>query len=102
MNHAFDVGDLVMATRDLRNDGTYPDPEMGVGALLVPSGTRGEVLSVGLYLQEHIVYAIAFGNGRVVGCLERELAAPATAPAAVGAAADPESHPKSQQRGESS
>lgn len=83
MHHAFDVGDLVVAVKDLRNDGTYPDPELGVGAVLVPDGTRGEVLNVGLYLQEHIVYAIAFANGRVVGCLERELAA-ATAGAAAG------------------
>ncbi|MEV5409625.1 nitrogen fixation protein NifZ [Thermopolyspora sp. NPDC052614] len=97
-NHAFDVGDLVVATKDLRNDGTYPDPEIGVGAVLVPDGTRGEVLNVGLYLQEHIVYAVAFGNGRVVGCLERELAAsPAdTTPAAAAAG------PKTPEKGEPS
>lgn len=79
MNPAFDLGDLVVATRALRNDGTYPDPGIGVGTVLVPAGTPGEVLNVGLYLQEHIVYAVAFGNGRVVGCLERELTAAAVA-----------------------
>jgi nitrogen fixation protein NifZ len=57
-----------------------------VGAVLVPSGARGEILNVGLYLQEHIVYAVAFGNGRVVGCLESELA-PAAAAAAPSVAA---------------
>jgi nitrogen fixation protein NifZ len=83
---AFDIGDLVLATKALRNDGTYPEPGIATGAVLVPAGTRGEVLNVGLYLQEHIVYAVAFGNGRVVGCLGRELEAVTTTatPAAAG------------------
>ena len=87
MKPAFDLGDMVTATKVLRDDGTYPEPGCTVGAVLVPSGAQGEILNVGLYLQEHIVYAVAFGNGRVVGCLERELApAPAAAapPAATG------------------
>ena len=84
MKPAFDLSDMVTATKVLRDDGTYPEPGSTVGAVLVPSGARGEILNVGLYLQEHIVYAVAFGNGRVVGCLESELApAPAaTAPPA--------------------
>ncbi len=73
MANAFDVGDLVTATKALRNDGTYPEPGVVVGEVLVPAGTPGEVLDVGLYLQKHIIYAVAFGNGRVVGCMEREL-----------------------------
>lgn len=80
--NAFDIGDLVTATKALRNDGTYPEPGAAVGQVLVPAGTPGEVLNVGLYLQEHIVYAVVFSNGRVVGCLEREIEpAPATTPA---------------------
>ncbi|HEX7662801.1 MAG TPA: nitrogen fixation protein NifZ [Pseudonocardiaceae bacterium] len=75
----FEVGDLVVATKDLRDDGTHPDPGVSVGDVLVPEGTRGEVLQVGLYLQEHVVYAVAFENRRVVGCLTRELE-PAPAP----------------------
>ncbi len=71
--NAYDISDLVTSTKDLRQDGTYPDPEVAVGQVLVPAGTRGEVLNVGLYLQEHVVYAVAFENGRIVGCLEREL-----------------------------
>lgn len=71
--HAFDIGDLVRSTTALRDDGTYPGPGSGVGTVLVPSGARGEVLDIGLYLQEHMVYAVAFDNGRVVGCLEREI-----------------------------
>ena len=86
MNPAFDLGDIVLAAKDLRNDGTYPEPGIATGMVLVPAGTLGEVLNVGLYLQEHIVYAVAFGNGRVVGCLERELEAATTtaAPTAAG------------------
>ncbi|MBX6388939.1 MAG: nitrogen fixation protein NifZ [Frankia sp.] len=71
--NAYDIGDLVTATRALRNDGTYPEPGIAVGEVLVPEGTRGEVINIGLYLQEHIIYAVAFENGRVVGCLEREI-----------------------------
>ncbi len=85
MNPAFDIGDMVLATQALRNDGTYPEPGIATGMVLVPAGAMGEVLNVGLYLQEHIVYAVAFGNGRVVGCLERELE-PATATATLPAA----------------
>ncbi|HET9657559.1 MAG TPA: nitrogen fixation protein NifZ [Kineosporiaceae bacterium] len=57
----------------LRQDGTFPDPAVTVGEVLVPAGTLGQIVDIGVYLQEHIVYAVAFGNGRLVGCLEREL-----------------------------
>ncbi len=73
MEHVFEVGEPVTAVRALRNDGTYPEPGVAVGEVLVPAGTPGEVLDIGVYLQAHIIYAVAFGNGRVVGCLEREL-----------------------------
>ncbi|THJ75270.1 nitrogen fixation protein NifZ [Candidatus Frankia alpina] len=72
-SNTYDVGDVVMAAKALRNDGTYPDPAISIGEILVEEGTRGQVINVGLYLQEHIVYAIAFENGRIVGALEREL-----------------------------
>ena len=71
--NAFDVGDLVTATKDLRNDGTYPEAGIEIGQVLVPEDCNGEVLNVGVYLQEHIIYAVAFENGRIVGCMEREL-----------------------------
>ncbi|WP_131747194.1 nitrogen fixation protein NifZ [Frankia sp. Cppng1_Ct_nod] len=77
---AFDVGDAVVTVKHLRNDGTYPEPGIAVGDILVEAGALGHVHGVGVYLQEHIVYAVAFANGRVVGCLERELE-----PAAVAA-----------------
>lgn len=71
--NAYDVGDLVTSTTVLRNDGTYPEHGVEVGQVLVAAGCRGEVINVGTYLQEHIIYAVAFDNGRVVGCMEREL-----------------------------
>lgn len=70
---ALAVGDEVRATKALRQDGTYPDPAIAVGQVLVGPGTAGRVLDVGLYLGAHVVYAVAFENGRVVGCLEGEL-----------------------------
>jgi nitrogen fixation protein NifZ len=73
MSEEFDIGDDVVAAKALRNDGTYPDPEVAIGDVLVAEGTAGRVWSVGLYLQEHVVYAVGFTNGRVVGCLGREL-----------------------------
>lgn len=87
MNPVFEVGAAVVTTKALRNDGTYPGPGIAVGTVLVPAGAKGEVADIGLYLQEHIVYAVAFGNGRVVGCLAGELAAaPLTPPAPASAA----------------
>ncbi|CAO5193630.1 Protein NifZ [Frankia sp. AiPs1] len=76
-SNIYDVGDVVCTVKDLRNDGTYPDPAVSIGDVIVEAGTIGEVINVGLYLQEHIVYAVAFRNGKVVGALERELALPA-------------------------
>lgn len=67
------VGEPVRAVRPLRQDGTFPDPSVAVGEVLVPAGTLGQIVDLGVYLQEHLVYAVLFGNGRLVGCLEREL-----------------------------
>lgn len=85
MSHAnaYDIGELVTATKALRNDGTYPEPGVAVGDVLVPAGATGEVLNVGLYLQEHIIYAVAFDNGRVVGCMQREIEPAPVTPATI-------------------
>jgi nitrogen fixation protein NifZ len=69
----FVIDDQVVACTDLRSDGTYPDPSLPRGSVLVPAGTRGQVIDVGLYLQRSIVYAVQFENGRIVGSLAREL-----------------------------
>jgi nitrogen fixation protein NifZ len=80
------VGDGVRAAKPLRQDGTFPDPAVRVGEVLVHEGTLGQIVDVGVYLQEHVVYAVMFGNGRVVGCLDRELeCARGTAPVTGGA-----------------
>jgi len=67
------IGDRVRATRPLRQDGTFPDPRVPVGQILVEEGTDGQVVDIGVYLNEHLIYAVAFDSGRLVGCLEREL-----------------------------
>ena len=76
----YEIGDLVVTTKDLRNDGTYPDLDIKVGDVLVEEGTRGVVVNVGIYLQQHVIYAVSFETGRVVGCLTRELTLPETKP----------------------
>lgn len=73
MRPRFRVDQRVVAVRALRNDGTYPDPDLARGAILVPRGTAGYLVDVGTFLQDHLVYAVAFDNGRLVGCLEGEL-----------------------------
>jgi nitrogen fixation protein NifZ len=67
------IGDRVTATRALRQDGTFPDPRIPVGQVLVDEGTAGQVVDIGVYLDRHLVYAVAFDSGRLVGCLEPEL-----------------------------
>lgn len=79
----FQWGQPVWSIVDLFNDGSYPDwPE---DALLVQSGDRGEVVQVGAHVESNTtVYLVAFGESRVVGCLEDEIAgippSPADAP----------------------
>jgi nitrogen fixation protein NifZ len=78
------VGEEVRAAKPLRQDGTFPDPAVAVGEVLVSEGTVGQIVDIGVYLQEHIVYAVIFRNGRLVGCLERELQCLREAAAASG------------------
>jgi nitrogen fixation protein NifZ len=65
-------GQPVVAAIDLVNDGSYPD--MPDEALLVPSGTRGEIVQTGMHEEANIpVYLVEFPDGKVIGCLEEEL-----------------------------
>lgn len=69
----FACGQCVQALIDLHNDGTFPDQPVDV--LLAAAGSRGEVVQVGLAVEAGInVYMVEFAPGRVVGCLEHELA----------------------------
>jgi hypothetical protein len=67
------VGVMVRAAVPLRQDGSFPDPAVKIGEVLVPAGTEGQIVDIGTYLQEHTVYAVVFNTGRIVGCLGREL-----------------------------
>jgi nitrogen fixation protein NifZ len=68
------VGSEVIAVTELMQDGSYPDPDIARGRQLVPEGTLGRVVDVGSYLQRHTIYAVAFANGRMVGCMTGEIA----------------------------
>jgi len=68
----FDFGETVRVTRNVRNDGTYPGME--VGDLLVRRGSMGNVINVGTFLQDQIIYTVHFlTEDRMVGCRLEEL-----------------------------
>ena len=68
----FEFGESVRVTRNIRNDGTYPGME--VGALLIRRGSVGNVVEVGTFLQDQIIFTVHFlDHGRMVGCRLEEL-----------------------------
>ena len=68
----FEFGESVRVTRNIRNDGTYPGME--VGTLLIRRGSVGNVIEVGTFLQDQVIYTVHFLNhGRMVGCRLEEL-----------------------------
>ena len=68
----FEFGEEVRVTRNIRNDGTYPG--MDVGTLLVRRGSIGNVVEVGTFLQDQIIFTVHFlQQGRMVGCRLEEL-----------------------------
>jgi nitrogen fixation protein NifZ len=72
MHNKWDLGDAVRVTRNVRNDGTYPGAE--TGALLIRRGSIGNVVDVGTFLQDQIIYSVHFlDDRRIVGCREEEL-----------------------------
>ncbi|MGZ8186648.1 MAG: nitrogen fixation protein NifZ [Methylobacter sp.] len=67
-----EYGELVRVTRNVRNDGTYPGME--VGTLLIRRGSLGNVIEVGTFLQDQVIFTVHFLNqGRMVGCRLEEL-----------------------------
>ncbi|HUX90387.1 MAG TPA: nitrogen fixation protein NifZ [Gallionellaceae bacterium] len=75
----FQWGQQVVAQIDLVNDGSYPDTAQD--ALLVASGSQGEVVQTGMHEESNTpIYLVEFPNGKVIGCLEAEIA-----PAAIAA-----------------
>ena len=70
----FQWGQPVRTAVDLFNDGSYP--EIAAEALLVASGTQGEIVQTGMHEESNTpVYMVEFPDGKVVGCLELELEA---------------------------
>ncbi len=68
----FEFGESVRVTRNIRNDGTYPGME--VGTLLIRRGSVGNVVEVGTFLQDQIIFTVHFlDHGRMVGCRLEEL-----------------------------
>jgi nitrogen fixation protein NifZ len=68
----FDFGETVRITRNVRNDGTYPGME--VGDLLIRRGSVGNILNVGTFLQDQVIFTVHFlGVDRMVGCRLEEL-----------------------------
>ena len=66
-------GQPVIALIDLVNDGSYPGAELE--GLLIDSGTRGEIVQTGIHEESNTpVYLVEFPGGKVVGCLEEEIA----------------------------
>ena len=66
-------GQRVTALADLRNDGSFPDAE--IEAVLVGAGDRGEIVQVCMHTESNTpVYLVEFGERRVVGCMEEEIA----------------------------
>lgn len=66
-------GQPVQACIDLLNDGSYP--EQSEQALLVETGTPGEIVQIGTHVESDLpVYMVEFQTGHVVGCLEEEIA----------------------------
>ncbi|ASF47971.1 nitrogen fixation protein NifZ [Methylovulum psychrotolerans] len=68
----FEYGEAVRVTRNVRNDGTYPG--LDVGHLLVRRGSLGNVVEVGTFLQDQVIFTVHFlSQGRMVGCRLEEL-----------------------------
>jgi nitrogen fixation protein NifZ len=72
MRPAWDYGDAVRITRNVRNDGTFPG--IATGDLLVRRGSVGHVVNVGTFLVDQLIYSVHFLDAeRIVGCRAEEL-----------------------------
>lgn len=68
----FDFGDKVLATKSVKNDGTYPGRD--IGEVLVNKGDVGYVASIGAFVQQFYIYGVDFvERGVIVGMKSREL-----------------------------
>lgn len=70
----FREGQKVRSMALIRNDGTYPQAQ--VGDVLIEPGAIGYVHHIGTFLARHYIYAVEFvKEGRLVGMRARELEA---------------------------
>ncbi|QPB24638.1 nitrogen fixation protein NifZ [Rhizobium sp. 007] len=68
----FMPGERVRATRQVRNDGTYPGKDIGEN--LVRKGDEGFVRDVGTFLQQFYIYAVEWvDRGTIVGMRAYEI-----------------------------
>lgn len=73
----FKIGQKVVLSEDIVNDGTYPHAK--IGTLMMPKGSVGYIKHMGEFLQVIRVYEVHFIGAKseleVVGCREHELEA---------------------------
>jgi len=68
----FQWGQPVITTIELVNDGSYPDTPLD--ALLESTGTKGEIVNVGVVEETgDPIYLVEFPDGKVIGVFEDEL-----------------------------
>ena len=66
-------GQPVVALTDLINDGCYPGAVLD--SLLIERGTQGEIVQSRLQEESNTpVYLVKFPGGKVIGCMEPEIA----------------------------
>lgn len=71
---AFAEGQKVRSLALIRNDGTYPQTD--VGQVLIEPGAVGYVHHIGTFLARHYIYAVEFvKEGMLVGMRAKELEA---------------------------
>lgn len=68
----FEFGEKVRIKKHIRNDGTFPNKD--VGEILARKGDAGYIRSIGTFLQQFYIYAVYIPEtGVTVGCKRREL-----------------------------
>ncbi|MEC4682257.1 MAG: nitrogen fixation protein NifZ [Nitrospirota bacterium] len=68
----FEFGEKVRLRKHIRNDGTFPNRD--VGDILARKGDEGYIRSIGTFLQQFYIYAVYIPEtGVTVGCKFREI-----------------------------
>ncbi len=68
----FEFGEKVRLKKHIRNDGTFPQKD--VGEILGRKGDEGYIRSIGTFLQQFYIYAVYLPErGVTIGCKRREL-----------------------------